>query len=156
MKPGNGSFKYRNRKYLINWRGENAQHIAEQYINENKLHPFLHVQIQKLLQKAVITKKGRNIYGIANSDLGIIKIPFIIEGSLAHIKTAYKMSNIKTKAPSLIKGIRGVTHSKQEKWLTRMSQMTIDVCFHEEPEDAEEFLDHIYDECVKEGTMLVW
>lgn len=154
MKPGNGSIKYRNRRIYINWRGENAQHIAENYINSPRLHPFLHLQIQKYLQKAEIRKRRKTVFGVIKTDFGILFIPLIIVGTLAHIKTAYIIGE-EDKRINGIKKISGSGHSQYEKWRLRISEDAIDRTFNEMgEEEAPDLLDGFLDYLIEKGLTL--
>ena len=86
-----GNVKVRNKKYPIIWTGQNAQHLTERYLDENSLHPFLHVQIQQLAAKSVWEEgKGRTFvcFPIVNEQQ--YKIVGILHNEFFELKTCYK------------------------------------------------------------------
>ena len=86
----NGTVKIRGRKLPIFWSGEFAQHVAENYYNKSDSHPFLHVEVQKLLQTCSEFKKsGKSIVGILNKNGSKIYVVFFIRSKFAVIKTCY-------------------------------------------------------------------
>ncbi|MES2773392.1 MAG: hypothetical protein V4722_04370 [Bacteroidota bacterium] len=87
----NGTVTYRNRKLPIFWGGENAEHIADNFVHRNNTHPYLHVAIQRMLQKSKnsIVKRGSVIAWCTAGDGRKTCVVFVIKGNLAVIKTCY-------------------------------------------------------------------
>ncbi len=87
----NGSVKYRNRKFDITWTGEIAEHVADHFINQNNTHPYLHLEIQKMLQKskAFNAKRSTVIAKCTAADGRKTYVIFVIKGKFAIIKTCY-------------------------------------------------------------------
>ena len=52
-----GFITFRNRKIGIVFSGESAEHIMDNYINENQLHPLKHQRIQQLAKVVSDWKK---------------------------------------------------------------------------------------------------
>lgn len=99
---GNGNVKIGYKSYPINWTGQYAQHIAENFINEKQNHTILHIEIQQALSRcpeSCIVKDGNNTYSaykeISN---GTIFVSFIKHNNLATITTGYKMNTTTNKA----------------------------------------------------------
>jgi len=56
-----GYITYRNRKITIEWSGQNAEHVMNEWQDMPSLHPFTHVRIQQLTAKVKEWKKqGKN------------------------------------------------------------------------------------------------
>lgn len=87
----NGTVKYRNRRLPIHWTGEIAEHVADNFIHQNNTHPYLHLQIQKMLQKCknFFVKRGSIIALCIAPDGRKTCVVFIIKSNLAVIKTCY-------------------------------------------------------------------
>lgn len=83
----NGTLKFRGKKFPIYWTGQHAQHISEAFMNESHVHPFLHIEIQQMLQTCKIFNKN---VGFVKTDTDTwIAIPFQIISNFAVIKSAY-------------------------------------------------------------------
>jgi hypothetical protein len=87
-----GNIKARNKKYPIVWTGQNAQHLAERHVDENSLHPFLHMEVQQMAQTAVWKKEGntRTYYAKVEVNKGKFWIIGILHSHFFEIKTCYK------------------------------------------------------------------
>jgi hypothetical protein len=89
----NGYIIVRRRKVAIEWTGDNATHVLENYLKKDKIHDLNHLQIQKALQKALILKlkKGKSTYlGFADMPAYRCVILFVLSSKKATILTAYK------------------------------------------------------------------
>ena len=93
---GNGSVVINDKKYAINWTGQYAQHIAENYLNGKPQHNILHVEIQQVLSKAKnITKDGKRTYHTySETKNGIIFVAFVKNKDFVDIITGYKINEI--------------------------------------------------------------
>lgn len=113
-----GTVFFRNRDYPILWNGEFAQHIADKYIKERTRHPFLHVKIQKLLQKSkkFLIIKRLTTFAIIDVDDRIFGIMFYIYKSKAVIKSAHYMDESKQKRLGV-----GKLSTKKEKTIWDIS-----------------------------------
>jgi hypothetical protein len=86
-----GSIKARNTKYPIVWTGQNAQHLAERHVDENSLHPFLHVEVQQMAQKAKWEKEsGRTYYAYVFVGESRYVMFGILHNTFFELKTCYK------------------------------------------------------------------
>jgi len=89
-----GFINFRNRKVGIVCSGQSAEHITDNYINENKLHPLKHQRIQQLAKevKDWTQESVKRYSGIARDDKIGIRFKIIIEvyTKIAILITCYK------------------------------------------------------------------
>ena len=89
-----GFINFRNRKIGIVFNGQSAEHIMDNYISENKLHPLKHQRIQQLAKEVTDwTKESVKRYsGIVIDDKTGIRFKIITEvyTKFAIIITCYK------------------------------------------------------------------
>lgn len=92
---GNGSVTINRKKYAINWTGQYAQHVAENYMKEKPSHTILHIEIQQALKNSKnIIKDGTNTYSAYTDVLdGVILVYFIKSTKFANITTGFKMKS---------------------------------------------------------------
>lgn len=110
---GNGTIKIGYNSYPINWTGQYAQHVAENYINGKENHILLHVEIQQALSKCkqdeIFRENGNTYFGLKEVSDGTIFVSFIKSSNFVSITTGYKMST----TPNKIKKGRGIGTAKQ-------------------------------------------
>lgn len=88
-----GYINHRKRKIPIVWDGEHAQHIAENYVQQKSVHPFLHVEIQKLAKRVERwkkTKASRRHEGYVKKNDIIFLVVVEISNTFATIITCYR------------------------------------------------------------------
>jgi hypothetical protein len=113
MNPYNGYANFRNRKLLIVWTGQYAEHLAEGHYLRNSIHPYLHVKVQKILQKHLVTKLDKDTICAIFEKNRIVVIPVLIQSNFAIPKTCYIKGN-NTMANNLgnIKAVKSGTKTK--------------------------------------------
>lgn len=127
-----GSVHIRNRKLPILWAGINAQHVAEDYINDNNNHPLLHIDIQKALQKAeIINNRGRWQGYYESPDNEKFFIPIDVYSKFVAIKTCYKLNYSTMNDAKKAKGIHGIKKPKKKD-----NPKVVNVTFDEETVSA--------------------
>ena len=97
---GNGSVKLNTKTLPINWTGQYAQHVTDNYINKKPCHSILHIEIQQALSKSRnIEKDGTNTYvSKTETPNGIIHVSFIKSTNFVTITTGYIMQTTMEKA----------------------------------------------------------
>ena len=95
MHYNSGYIKHRNRKIPIIWDGQHAQHVAQNYYNQNGSHPYLHVKVQQLAKRV---KKWEKVKSTNRRYFGFVKptkntrvlVLVEISNNFASIITCYK------------------------------------------------------------------
>lgn len=92
----NGTVKFKSRKIPIFWTGEIAQHVADNFYNDNALHPYQHIEIQQMLAACKHFRKTVGMFNLHENNF--VVIPFKLVSNFAVIKTAYLANyNMNTK-----------------------------------------------------------
>lgn len=146
---GNGSVNINGRKYAINWTGQYAQHVAENFIIGKQTHSILHIEIQQALrQSKKIIKDGTNSFA-AYSDVsdGVILVYFIKSTKFANITTGFKM---KSTADKVSKNKR-IGNTKQVFYIYKEDIETVysDGAIVQTRKEAEQWLIRIYTKIYK-------
>ena len=90
-----GSITIRSRKLPLVWTGEKAQHVAENYMLNDGIHVYLHVQAQQFARKGHPFPQGGKRY-IAVSNAGgnnWIIVPLQYEGKFVLILSCFLEKN---------------------------------------------------------------
>jgi len=120
MNLGNGSIKLNNKNYAINWTGQYAQHITENYNKNKSGHTLLHVEIQQALARSnYFYKDGQNSYkAIYETFNGIIIVVFHKTTNFVNIVTGYINNTTMEKATKnkkkIISGTKQIFYIQKE------------------------------------------
>lgn len=122
-----GKVKINNIKYPILWDGEHAEHIAKNYIEDNKIHPFLHIRIQQLLINAITIQTTTGIYSFNyDSEYGYVVVILIKSTNFVRIKTCFTIKSMESFMKGKVKiKISGATIAKRNDLLLEMKEYLI-------------------------------